>query len=167
MVSKHLRASGVRTLVLIAVGITVGAAVFVWLMRIQEPANALEGRTFDEVLRELQESPIPGVADHEACVEHEILTADGYSEPHGLRQNAEIPRDVRALVERRGISFEDYEQRHISDHGILLVSRDRIKNHRFDGVEIYAHIISLHWVAGGSKGVSRFEIEQAAAILAC
>ena len=143
----------------------VGVTVFVWLTRSPEPTTALEGKTFHEVLREIEEDLISDGVEY--CIEIETLTADGYSEPHGLESNAATPREVRALVERRGVSLEEHEERYIGDHRILFVSRDRLNQHRFEGIEIYAHIIELHWVAGGRNGVGRFEVAEAAGIISC
>ena len=157
--------AGYRTLIPVALAVVIGATIFVWLTRTAEPTTAVEGKTFHEVLRELKVSLVnDGV---EACTEEEVLTADGYGEPHGLEPNAATPREVRALVERQGIPLDEHEQRYIGDNYILFVSRDRVDSHRFEGVEILAHIIELHWVVGGSKGVGRFEVVHAAAIIEC
>ncbi len=165
MASQGRWSFGYRTLIPIALVVVVGVTLFVWLTRTSEPTSAVAGRTFHEVLQELEAGFVSdGV---EACVEQEILTADGYGEPHGLEPNAATPREVRTLVERQGVPLEEHEQRFIGDNYILFVSRDRVNRHRFEGVEIFAHIIELHWVVGGSKGVGRFEVVHAAAIIEC
>ena len=167
MSSERIRRLATRVFIPVALAAVIGAAAVVWLNRTSEPANALAGQTYHEALQELLELPIPGVDDSAVCVEEEVRTPDGRSAAHGLPRNATVPREVQALVDAHGVSFEDHEQRDIGEQRILLVSRDRINRHRFDGAEIFAHIIELQWIEGGTAGIGRFEIVHSAALVSC
>ena len=167
MATPYRKIARSRVFALGAAVLMIALALCVWLERSSGPASALEGQSYQEVMDELTwELAANGV---HVCTEEQLSTPAGeFSERHGLAVDAEIPDAVRMRVERHGIPLDEYEQRHIGDHRILLVSRDPIIDHRFgEGVEILAEVIEFLWVTGGPNGESRFEIVYAGSIHEC